>query len=364
MDAPEIETPALAGESAGPAVPPEAAAMLERQPFRGYELRSVLAHDEQGVVFKGHDQTMDRAVAVKVMTPYPGREGVVEEFFSLAGSIAQLRCPGAARGLDAGRGDGRFFMVYEYLAAERLRERIERRVSGRLTEKESLALVGELARVLQSLFELGHPHGNFHPGNIILGEGGSACLAGIGFAWSLAYRDDEAACRARPNYLPPERIANELGIDIRGDLYSLGAVWFAMLAGRPVFVAETPDDVLRMHLEVKPPSVREFDPKISAATATLINWLLEKDRDRRPRTPKEFLRKLAAHPLLAAEPEPDSEAEEAEEADQSEEPHQAEPNGKSEENSQFTMHNSQLLGNETMNNDHASSNGGAVERES
>ncbi|MCD8350399.1 MAG: serine/threonine protein kinase [Planctomycetaceae bacterium] len=301
MDAPENESPALPEDAAGPAIPPEVAAMLEHQPFRGYELRSVLSHDECGVVFKGHDQTMDRAVAVKVMTPYPGREGTVEEFFSLAGSIALLRCPGAARGLDAGRGDGRFFMVYEFLAGESLRARLQRRVSSRLTEKESLALVGELARVLQSLFELGHPHGNFHPGNIILGEGGSARLAGIGFAWSLAYQDDEAACRARPNYLPPERIANELGIDIRGDLYSLGAVWFAMLAGRPVFVAETPDEVLRMHMEDKPPSVREFDPKISAATATLINWLLEKDRDRRPRTPKEFLRKLAAHPLLAVE---------------------------------------------------------------
>lgn len=295
MDAPELEAEeAIAGD-----VPPEVAALLEKQPFRGYELRGVLSHDDHGAVFKGHDNTMDRTVAVKVMRPAPGREGVVEEFFSLAGSIATLRCPGAARGLDAGRGDGNFFMVYEFLAGESLQARLARRVTGRMTEKESLALVKELALVLQSLFELGHPHGNFHPGNIILGDGGKPRLAGIGFAWSLAWPDEDAACAARPDYLPPERIANELGIDIRGDLYSLGAVWFAMLAGRPVFVAEAPEEVLHMHMEMKSPSLCKLDPKITASTGQLISWLLEKDRDRRPRTPREFLRRLARHPLLA-----------------------------------------------------------------
>jgi serine/threonine-protein kinase len=257
-----------------------------------------LSHDDHGAVFKGHDNTMDRTVAVKVMRPAMGRDGVVEEFFSLAGSVARLRCPGVARGLDAGRGEGCFFMVYEFLAGESLRARLERRVTGRMTEKESLTLVRELALVLQSLFETGHPHGNFHPGNIIIGEGAKPRLAGIGFAWSLAWPDEDAACRARPDWLPPERIANELGVDIRGDLYGRGAVWFAMLAGRPAFAAETPDEVVRMHLEVKPPSLREFDPKIAPATGQLIKWLLEKDRDKRPRTPKEFLRKLAEHPLL------------------------------------------------------------------
>lgn len=306
MDAPELEAEdAITGD-----IPPEAAALLEKQPFRGYELRGVLSHDDHGAVFKGHDNTMDRTVAVKVMRPAPAREGVVEEFFSLAGSIATLRCPGAARGIDAGRGDGNFFMVYEFLFGESLQARLARRVTGRMTEKESLALVKELALVLQSLFELGHPHGNFHPGNIILGDGGKPRLAGIGFAWSLAWHDEDAACAARPDYLPPERIANELGIDIRGDLYSLGAVWFAMLAGRPVFVAETPEEVLHMHMEMKPPSVCKLDPKISASTGQLINWLLEKDRDRRPRTPREFLRKLARHPLLA-EGAPEEEDDEA-----------------------------------------------------
>lgn len=297
-----METETSAGDGTL-ATTPYADDMLARQPFRGYELSAVLAADDRRAVFKAHDATMDRPVAVKVMRPWPGREGVVEEFFSLAGSIARLRCPGAARGLDAGRSDGNFFMVYEFLPGESLRRKLERRQTGRLTEKEALRLVRELAEVLQSLFELGNPHGNFKPSNIIIAEGGKPRLADIGFAWSLAWPDDDEAFRACPDFLPPERLAGEINIDIRGDLYGLGATWFRAVMGRPVFQGDTPVETVRMHIEEKAPALGTIDPKISAATSQLVRWLLEKDRDARPRTPREFLRRLAEHPLLAGEAE-------------------------------------------------------------
>ncbi len=295
----ETETPSAqaAGEAGAPAATPFAAAIFEKQPFRGYRLDAVLAADDRRAVFKAHDETMDRPVAVKVMRPWPGREGIAEEFFSLAGSVARLRCPGAARGLDAGRSDGNFFMVHEFLPGESLRAKVMRRQTGRLTEKESLRLAKEIAGALQSLFELGNPHGNLKPSNIIVAEGGRPKLADIGFAWTLAWPGDDEAFRAFPDFLPPERLAGEINIDIRGDLYSLGAVWFWALMGRPVFHGDTPAETVRMHREEKAPAPGTIDPKVSAATSQLVRWLLEKDRDARPRTPKEFLRRLAEHPL-------------------------------------------------------------------
>lgn len=282
-----------------------AAAVFGKQPFKGYELEAVLASSDRTAVFKAQDRNMGRPVALKVMRPWPGRDGVVEEFFSLAGSIARLRCPGVARGLDVGRGDGDFFLAYEFLSGETLAERLRRRAAGRLTEKEAAILARETATVLHRLFEMGHPHGHLTPGNMILGERGAPRLTDIGFAWTLAWPDDAEAFRTAADFLPPERIAGEFNVDIRGDLYSLGAVWHLCLAGRPVFRGATPEETLAMHLEEEPPSVREADSRIGAATATLIRWLLEKDRDSRPRTPREFLRKLASHPLLAEEPGPE-----------------------------------------------------------
>lgn len=278
-----------------------AAALAETQPVRGYELGACLHSTDRSAVFRSVDRSLDRPIAVKILRPYPGREGVVEEFFSLAGSIARLRCPGVARGLDAGRADDNFFLAYEYIAGESLSARLGRRQSGRLTEKESIRLVAELAGVLQRLFEQGHPHGHLHPGNIALGDGWKPTLLDIGFAWNLAWPDDEAAWAAAPGHLPPERIRGELNIDARGDLYSLGALWYEMLAGAPPFRGDTPAGTLRLHLEAKPAPLRDVDAKLSAATANLALWLLEKERDSRPRTPREFLRKLRAHPLVAGE---------------------------------------------------------------
>ncbi len=300
----DTESPDAAPSDGAAETTPFAAEIFAKQPFRACRLTAVLSAGDRRAVFKAHDETMDRPVAVKVMRPWPGREGIAEEFFSLAGSVARLRCPGTARGLDAGRSDGNFFMVHEFLPGESLQRKIARRQTGRLTEKESLRLAKEIAEVLQNLFELGNPHGNLKPSNIIVADGGKPALADIGFAWTLAWPGDGEAFRAFPDFLPPERLAGEINIDIRGDLYSLGAIWFRVLMGRPVFQGDTPGETVRMHLEEKAPALGTIDPKVSAATSQLVRWLLEKDRDARPRTPKEFLRKLADHPLLAKEEAP------------------------------------------------------------
>lgn len=298
------ETPSEPPLRAAPAAEAGAYALdlLAGQPFRGYELSECLASGEASAWFKARDTQLDRTVAVRAMKPWPGRDGVVEEFFSLAGSVARLKSPGAVRALDVGRGDGNFFMAYEWSPGESLAGRLARRQAKRLTEREALRLAAETATALQSLFELGHPHGDVTPSGILTIEGGRVKLAGIGFAWTLAWPDDAAAFAARPDCLPPERIRGDLNVDVRGDLYSLGAVWHMALLGEPVFAGATGRETLAMHLGKAPTPPRDIDPRISAATSGLILWLLEKDRDDRPRTPKEFLRKLESHPLAGREP--------------------------------------------------------------
>jgi Serine/threonine protein kinase len=297
---------------------PYAAGFLEQQSVRGYTLRSCIASTDRTAVFKADDQNLDRTVAVKVMRPWPGREGVVEDFFSLAGSVARLRSPAILRGLDAGRADGSFFMAHEYVNGETLAGRLARRQTGRFTEKESLKLAGLLAGLLRDLFEQGHPHGNLTPANVMLVDGGRGKLADIGFAWTLAWPDDASAFGTKPWYLPPERIEGDLNVDIRGDLYSLGCIWHKALLGEDVFTGATPEEVLEKHRGERPASPRDRDPRLSSTTGKLLLWLLEKDRDARPRTPRDFLRKLALHPLLAEDaPVPERGGGEADATDES-----------------------------------------------
>lgn len=302
---PTLDATPQADENETPGIPSDespwsayALEILENQPFRGYELSAILSGGDRRAVFKSHDTTLDRPVAIKVMRPWQGREGVVEDFFSLAGSIARLKCPGVARGFDAGRGDGDFFLVYEFLSGESLEHMLQKRQSGKLTEKKALKLIVELLGILQNLFDRGNPHGNLKPSNILVADGDLPRLADIGFAWNLAWATDDEAFMAYPEYLPPERLAGELNVDIRGDLYSLGAIWFRMLSGQPVFEGETPEETVRLHMEQKAPLLSSIDPKISNETSTVIAWLLEKNRDARPRTPRAVLKKLAQHPLI------------------------------------------------------------------
>lgn len=300
-DSGAASTAAPAAPLGGDAPNPFAADLLAAQPFNGYALEECLASSAASAVFKATDRNMERTVAVKALRPWPGRDNAVEDFFSQAGAVARVRHPALARGLDAGRGGGVFFMAHEFVRGESLEAKLARRQTGRLGEKESLVLVRDLASVLQGLFDIGQSHGDLRPGRVIMGEGGKPKLLGIGFAWTLAWPDDLAAFRDAPDYLSPERIAEEFTIDIRGDLYALGCLWHRALLGAPVFRGATSAATLDMHLTAKPVPPREADPRLSAASSQLILWLLEKDRDARPRTPREFLRKLASHPLLAGE---------------------------------------------------------------
>ncbi|MDR1534638.1 MAG: hypothetical protein LBU64_06005 [Planctomycetota bacterium] len=281
--------------SSPPAVSPFADGLLAGQPFTGYRLRECLDSDDRRAVFQAETAGSPGMAVIKAIRPWPDRPGTAEDFFSLAGGIARLRCPSAARGRDAGRGGGAFFLAYDPVPGETL----ARRQTGRIGESEALRLVVELARALRDIYEHGHTHGNLKPSNIMLApKGGKAALLDIGFAWTLAWPDDRAAFLAKSEFLPPERIAGELNVDIRGDLYSLGAIWHWLLFGEPPFKAAAPEEALRLRLESPPVFPRERDPRLSAATSGLMTRLLEKDRDARPRTPGDLMRKLSDHPLL------------------------------------------------------------------
>ncbi|MCC8180751.1 MAG: hypothetical protein LIP23_07585, partial [Planctomycetes bacterium] len=153
--APDSGSAVAAVEPAGAMITPYAQEMLDTQPFRNYELKSCLASSQTSAVFKAKDMGMERTVALKAMRPWPGRDGAVEEFFSLAGSIARLRSAYAPRGCDAGRAGKDFYLAYAFVDGDTLADRLARRKTGRLTEKESLRVAGAVAAALDDLFSHG-----------------------------------------------------------------------------------------------------------------------------------------------------------------------------------------------------------------
>lgn len=162
-----------------------------------------------------------------------------------------------------------------------------------------VAALRQVGEALAYLHERAIIHLDLKPGNILVNERGTPKLTDF----SLAYRRTPVGRLLRllrrgpipgsPAYMAPEVIRGEEP-DLRSDLYSLGAVMYHVLAGKPPFEAALKQEVLRMHVEAIPAPPRAVNPRIPPALEALIYRLLIKDRSKRLGSARAVCRELAA----------------------------------------------------------------------
>lgn len=291
---------------------------LWEQPFPGYKVTHKIGQGGSGAVFLAKDIRLDRDIAIKTLIPdLEHNEDAVERFFNEARQVARMRHNNIVRGLDVGRSGKYFFFVMEYIRGESVADKLSRLHGGRLREIDTIKIVLDIADALQYIFENGLVHRDIKPGNIILANSGEIKLCDFGVAKEVAYESQESFVMGSPSYVSPEAAAGDPNIDIRADLYSLGCTWYHMLLSRPPFIGESAPVILRKHISDDPVNPTEVDLRITPATGQLLMWLLEKDRDRRPRNPQQFIAKMMTHPLLKLEQERELVAEYTTEEDNS-----------------------------------------------
>lgn len=207
-----------------------------------------------------------------------------------------LSHPNVVRCLDSGSAsDGQLYLVLEYVDSGDLRDLVD--VRRRLPEPLALAVVFQVADALSEASRLKLVHRDIKPSNIFVGTDGRAKLADFGLARST---DDmrtkltmAGAILGSPQYMSPEQVIGEDVLDIRSDIYALGAVLYYCLAGRPPFEGRVPD-LLAQHCNVPAPDVRSMAVATSAETAALISACLEKDPARRPQTAEDLCARIEA----------------------------------------------------------------------
>ncbi|MBL9088080.1 MAG: serine/threonine protein kinase [Planctomycetia bacterium] len=264
-----------------------------REQIAGYRLLERLGGGAMGTVYKARQLSLDRDVAIKILAPELAEDPTfVERFLREAKAVARLNHANIISGIDVGDADGVKYFVMEYVDGSTVASLLRR--GGALDEERALLVGQQICRALDHAYKNNLVHRDLKPENVLITRDGIAKVCDLGLAKleDLPQSAGEARRMGTPDYISPEQARGEANVDIRSDLYSLGATLYHMLVGRPPFEAATPAAVMAKHMTEMPAPVRRLDPTISPLTDVLVLRLMQKRREDRFQTPAEALAKL------------------------------------------------------------------------
>jgi eukaryotic-like serine/threonine-protein kinase len=260
-----------------------------------YRIIGELGSGGMGVVFEAEDTRLAREVALKFLPAGSSDPVALERFRREARAASALNHPNICTVYDVGEHNGQPFIAMELLKGKTLREHL----SGRpLSLSEMLNVVRQLAEALGAAHRKGIIHRDIKPANIFITDEGLVKILDFGLAGEL--RSDEVgehtASRSRAitrgqltnpgtvmgtlGYMSPEQARGEK-IDVRSDLFSLGAVFYEMATGRAPFSAKTTALIYDNILHLQPPKAATLNPTLPPELDRIISRCLEKDRQLR-----------------------------------------------------------------------------------
>jgi serine/threonine-protein kinase len=277
--------------------------LLSGEQIPGYELLEKIGQGAMGAVYKARQTSMNRLVAIKVLNPrLAGNPDFIQRFMREAHLAAKLSHNNIVQAIDVGSVGAVHYFVMEYVPGTSIKEELE---AGKVyEEKEALDIILQIAQAVQHAFRRGLIHRDIKPANIILTLDGIAKLADLGVARET---EDAALARAEkgltigtPFYIAPEQARGREDIDVRADIYSLGATLYHMVTGRYPFPGPGVEAVLLAHLkeELTPPD--HINTKLSSGLGEIVEVMMAKDRDERYRHPDDLIIDLEC--LLSGEP--------------------------------------------------------------
>ena len=257
-----------------------------------YEVERVLGVGGMGSVYLGRDTTLDRPVAVKVISPELSASAVFRErFLHEARTVARLRHPNIVNVYAAGERAGLLWFVMEYVEGETLRDLFER--EKRLPPGRTATILCDIAQALAYAHQHDVIHRDLKPENILIErETGRALLTDFGVAQAAAMpapgqqmhdgrMTGTGIVLGSPRYMSPEQAAGERSLDGRSDIYALGLVGYEALAGEPVFGAASGPSLMAKHITERPAGLVARAPGVPAGLATVIERALEKSPEAR-----------------------------------------------------------------------------------
>jgi serine/threonine-protein kinase len=256
--------------------------------INGYELLDVISTSRTRVVYRVRNTAANRIELMHMMPrSLQDDQERAERFIRETRILATLRHPHIVRFFDAVVVDGQLAMTTELVEGVPLEERLQ---LGPLAINESLQIMREILSAVALAHEHGIVHREITPKNILIAPGGGSKLAGFTYAKSASDSDltRVGAVLGDISYMPPEQVRGVFAADARSDLYSLGAVFFAMATGAPPFQSASQFDVMMAHVNTPPPRPSERNPEIPRHLDGVILKALAKQPEARYQTASEF----------------------------------------------------------------------------
>jgi serine/threonine-protein kinase len=265
-----------------------------------YRLEHELGGGGMSRVFVAHDPTLDRKVVIKVLLPELAAGVSVDRFRREIQLAARLQHPHIVPLLTAGESQGLPYFVMPYVAGESLRARVAR--EGELPVTETIRILRDVVSALVYAHGSGVMHRDIKPDNVLL-SGGVAVVTDFGVAKALSISSEGhdavgltsmGLALGTPAYMAPEQATGDPQTDHRADIYSLGAMAYEMLAGRPPFIGRSPQAVLAAHVVETPDPIDRLRPAVPAPLAGLVTACLAKRPADRPQSAREVINLLDA----------------------------------------------------------------------
>jgi serine/threonine protein kinase len=263
----------------------------------GYRILRPIGEGGMASVFLAVQESLDREVALKVMSPILAANAEFASRFVVEGKItAKLQHPNLVTVYDIGSHSGVYYLAAEYIPGGTLKEKV---AEGGLSVGQILDIATDIAQGLDFAHSKGFVHRDVKPGNVLFRADGRVVLADFGIAKAMDGSNSSTVAGASigtPDYMSPEQARGE-PVDGRSDLYSLGTVLYEMLVGTPPYQAGDPFTVALMHVTHPVPEL----PEPWQWLQPLVSGLMAKQADQRFKTGAAFVDAL--HKLLATAPQ-------------------------------------------------------------
>jgi WD40 repeat protein/predicted Ser/Thr protein kinase len=272
--------------------------------FGDYEVQGEIARGGMGVVYRARQISLNRTVALKLILAgqFAGAEEV-KRFQAEAEASANLDHPNIVPIYEVGQFDGRHFFSMKLIEGRSLAERSREAVRPPL---DSARLMCKVAQAIHYAHQRGVLHRDLKPANILVDAQGEPQVMDFGLARRIGVESrltQTGAVFGTPAYMPPEQADDPRQLTVAADIYSLGAILYDLLSGRPPFEAPTPVETVMMVRDKEPASLRSLRPEIARDLETICLKCLQKEPARRYASAQDLAedleRYLKGEPILA-----------------------------------------------------------------